>query len=103
MVSAFSYGTDFLPDGLMRWGLILFFMFVKAGYIVAIFMHLKWERWALIYTLLLPPLALLVLMGLMAWESWDHTWESRVVYFGQDHSPARCPDPNNPHCVPMAH
>ena len=103
VVSTFSYFTDYMEPGYLRWALILLFMLVKAGYIVAIFMHLKWERWALIYTLLLPPLALLVLMGLMAWESWDHTWLSRVYYLGEDPYPARCPDPNNPHCVPMAH
>ena len=80
VVSAFSYATDFLPDGLMRWGLILLFMFVKAGYIVAIFMHLKYERWALIYALLLPPGALLVLVGLMWMES-DYTFLTRVLYF----------------------
>ena len=86
VVSALSYATDFLPNGLLRWGLILLFMFVKARYIVAIFMHLKYERWALIYTLLVPPGALLVLVGLMWMES-DYTWLTRVVYFGADENP----------------
>ena len=83
IVSGLSYATDFLQDGLLRWGLILLFMFVKAGYIVAIFMHLKYERWALIYALLLPPGALLVLVGLMWMES-DYTWLTRIEYFGED-------------------
>ena len=103
VVSAGSYFTDFMEAGYLRWTLILTFMLVKAGYIVAIFMHLKWERWALIYALLLPPGALLVLMGLMAWESWDYTWLSRVVYFGEDPYPPRCPSATNPHCEPMPH
>lgn len=90
LVSAFSYFTDFLPDGLLRWGLILLFMFIKAGYIVAIFMHLKYERWALIYALLLPPGALLVLVGLMWMES-DYTWLTRVAYFGADPYPQPAP------------
>ena len=92
VVSAASYGTDYMEAGYLRWALILIFMLVKAGYIVAIFMHLKWERWALIYALLLPPGALIVLMALMAFES-DYTWLTRVVYFGEDPSPSRLPLP----------
>ena len=92
VVSALSYATDYMEAGFLRWSLILIFMLVKAGYIVAIFMHLKWERWALIYALLLPPLAVLVLVALMAFES-DYTWLTRVVYFGEDPYPARAPLP----------
>eukprot|EP01133_Synstelium_polycarpum_P024140 gene24140-28967_t len=33
----------------LRWGLILLFMILKAGLIVAIFMHMAWERLALVY------------------------------------------------------
>lgn len=86
VVSGLSYATDFMEAGYLRWFLILAFMFVKAGYIVAIFMHLKWERWALIYALLLPPLVILVLVFLMAVEA-DYTWLTRVVYFGDDPYP----------------
>ena len=68
LLSAFSYGTDFLPDGAVRLGLILTLMLLKAGFIVAIFMHMKWERMALIMTVLGPPAVLLVLIGLMAIE-----------------------------------
>ena len=81
-----------MDAGYVRWSLILLFMFVKAGYIVAVFMHLKWERWALVYALLLPPLVLLVLVGLMAMES-DYTWFTRVVHFGADPEPVRAPLP----------
>ena len=96
VVSAGSYMIDFFQVGYdvgsmeLRWALILIFMFLKAGYIVAIFMHLKWERLALIYALLLPPGVLLVLVGLMAWEA-DYTWLTRVVYFGAEVAPEPAP------------
>jgi cytochrome c oxidase subunit IV len=74
--------TDFLGDGLLRWGLILLFMFLKAGFIVAIFMHMAWERLALIYAILGPPLVLLVLIGLMAIEG-DYTLLTRIDFFSE--------------------
>jgi cytochrome c oxidase subunit IV len=41
VLSACSYAIDFMGvQGYLRWTLILFFMFVKAGLIVAIFMHM---------------------------------------------------------------
>ena len=92
VVSTFSYFTDYLPTGYLRWTLILTFMVIKAGYIVAIFMHLKWERWALIYALLTPPLVILVLVYLMSTEA-DYTWLTRVVYFGEVPYPERAPMP----------
>jgi cytochrome c oxidase subunit 4 len=64
----------------LRWSLILIFMFLKAGFIVAIFMHLSWERLALKYVLLLPPLAIVVLIGMMAIEG-DYTNMSRHIFF----------------------
>jgi cytochrome c oxidase subunit IV len=82
LLSAFSYATDFLGDGLLRWGLILLFMFLKAGFIVAIFMHMAWERLALIYAILGPPLVLLVLIGLMAIEG-DYTLLTRIDFFSE--------------------
>jgi cytochrome c oxidase subunit IV len=56
-------------------------MLLKAGFIVAVFMHMAWERLALIYAILLPPLCILVLIGLMALES-DYTFFTRLVAFG---------------------
>ncbi len=80
--SAFSYAVDYIGfEGYLRWTLILFFMFLKAGFIVAIFMHMAWERLALITAILVPPLALLVLIGLMAIEA-DYTFLTRIVFFG---------------------
>lgn len=80
--SAFSYLTDFLDDSLLRWGLILLFMFLKAGFIVGIFMHMAWERLALIYAILGPPVVLLVLIGLMAIEG-DYTLLTRLDFFSE--------------------
>ena len=81
VLSAMSYMVDFYQlQGLLRWGLILVLMMVKAGLIVAVFMHMAWERLALVYAILLPPLALLVLVGLMASEA-QNTLLARLLFF----------------------
>jgi cytochrome c oxidase subunit 4 len=81
VLSAFSYMVDYFHvQGMLRWSLILIFMMLKAGLIVAIFMHMAWERLALIYAILLPPLALLVLVGLMASEG-GYTNLMRVLFY----------------------
>lgn len=82
VLSAFSYAVDYYNlEGYLRWTLILLFMFLKAGFIVAVFMHMAWERLALIYAILVPPLSLLVFISLMAIEG-DYTFLSRLVAFG---------------------
>ena len=79
--SAFSYLVDYLHlQGMLRWSLILLFMFLKAGFIIAVFMHMKWERLALKLVILVPPLCLLVLIGLMAIEG-DYTFLTRESSF----------------------
>lgn len=83
VLSAFSYATDFLEPGVFRWFLILTFMVLKAGFIVAIFMHVFWERMALVFTILGPPIVLLLFIGFMASEG-QYTWGTRVEYRGQD-------------------
>jgi cytochrome c oxidase subunit IV len=80
--SAFSYMVDYFQlQGPVRWTLILLFMFLKASFIVGIFMHVAWERWALKLAILTPPLTLLVLIGLMAIEG-DYTFLTRLTSFG---------------------
>ncbi|QUJ69937.1 cytochrome C oxidase subunit IV family protein (plasmid) [Photobacterium sp. GJ3] len=70
VLSTLSYLVDYFHlQGMLRWSLILLFMAVKAGLIAAIFMHMRWERLALVYTIFIPPLVLLVLVGLMASEA----------------------------------
>jgi cytochrome c oxidase subunit IV len=82
VLSAFSYAVDYFQlQGMLRWSLVIIFMLLKAGFIVAVFMHMAWERLALIYAILLPPLCILVLIGLMFMEA-DYTFFTRLVAFG---------------------
>jgi len=81
VLSTFSYLVDYFQfQGILRWSLIVIFMLLKAGLIMAIFMHMKWERLALVYVILIPPLAIAVFVGIMAVES-DYTFLSRLLYF----------------------
>ncbi len=81
VLSALSYAVDYFHvAGLIRWVLILTFMVLKAGLIIAIFMHMAWERLALIYAILIPPLALGTLVWLMLIES-DYTFWTRILFF----------------------
>jgi cytochrome c oxidase subunit IV len=83
VLSGFSYMVDYLNfQGMTRWGLILLFMFLKAGFIVAIFMHMKWERLALKFAILLPPIAIMVFIALMSIEG-DYTFLTRIEFFGE--------------------
>jgi cytochrome c oxidase subunit IV len=83
VLSTFSYLVDYFHfQGYLRWSLILVFMLMKAGLIVAVFMHMRWERLALMYAILVPPLCLLVLISLMAVEG-DYTFVTRASSFGQ--------------------
>ena len=82
VLSTFSYLVDYFGlQGYLRWSLILLFMALKAGLIVAVFMHMKWERLTLIYAMLLPPVAVMVFVAIMMWES-DYTLLSRVTASG---------------------
>jgi cytochrome c oxidase subunit IV len=81
VLSAGSYMVDYMHlEGTLRWSLILIFMMLKAGLIVAFFMHMAWERLALVYAIILPPLALLVFVAIMTFES-DYTWLTREAFF----------------------
>ncbi|MDX6748362.1 cytochrome C oxidase subunit IV family protein [Geminicoccaceae bacterium 1502E] len=81
ILSACSYLVDYYQlQGYLRWSLILLFMILKAGLIVAIFMHMAWERLALTYAILLPPVAVLVFVAIMVVEA-DHTLLTRLVFF----------------------
>lgn len=82
VLSAFSYATDFMDDGAVRTFLILLFMMLKASGIVAIFMHMQWERAALKIAILGPPVAILVLIWLMSYEGL-YVEDIRVEYYGE--------------------
>ena len=81
VLSTLSYLVDYFEfQGYLRWSLIVIFMLLKAGLIVAVFMHMVWERLAIVYAILLPPLFVLVFVGIMAIES-GYTNLTRVLFF----------------------
>ncbi|KHT62544.1 cytochrome C oxidase subunit IV [Photobacterium gaetbulicola] len=81
VLSALSYMVDYYQlEGLLRWSLIILFMALKAGLIASIFMHMLWERMALVCTIFLPPLVLIVLIALMASEA-DYIFALRERFF----------------------
>ncbi len=81
VLSTLSYMVDILGfESYLRWSLILLFMILKAGLIVSVFMHMMWERLALMYAILVPPLAVLVFVALMTLEA-DYTFLTRGLFF----------------------
>jgi len=81
ILSVFSYMVDYYHlQGFLRWSLIIVFMLLKAGLIVAVFMHMMWERLALVYAIVVPPLLLLVLLAIGALEA-GYTHDTRGVFF----------------------
>ena len=81
VLSTCSYLVDYFNlQGYLRWSLILAFMILKAGLIVAVFMHMAWERLALIYAILLPPVLVLLFVGIMVLEA-DYTFFTRELFF----------------------
>ena len=82
ILSTGSYLVDYFHlVGYLRWSLILLFMILKAGLIVAVFMHMAWERLALIYAILVPPILVLVFVGIMVFES-EYTFFTRLFFSG---------------------
>ncbi len=82
VLSTASYMVDYFNfEGGLRWFLILLFMILKAGLIVAFFMHMRWERLALTYAILVPPVLVMVFVFLMTHEA-DYTFLTRGVFFG---------------------
>src|SRR5229473_2699167 len=74
VLSTCSYLVDYFGlHGYLRWSLILLFMVLKAGLIVAVFMHMA-------YAILLPPVLVLVFVAIMVFES-DYTHLLRVIFF----------------------
>jgi cytochrome c oxidase subunit IV len=81
ILSTCSYLVDYFQlQGLLRYSLILLFMMLKAGLIVAVFMHMAWERLSLVYAILVPMAAVLVFVAIMTFEA-DHTLLSRMSFF----------------------
>jgi cytochrome c oxidase subunit IV len=89
VLSTCSYLVDYFGiEGFLRWFLILLFMIVKAGMIVAVFMHMRWERLALMYAILAPPGAVLLFVAIMAFES-DYTNFNRLAFFATGEASAQ--------------
>ena len=81
VLSTASYAVDYFHvQGTLRWTLIIIFMLLKAGLIVSVFMHMMWERLALVYAILVPPLLLITLVGIGALEA-DYTFFTRGTFF----------------------
>jgi cytochrome c oxidase subunit 4 len=90
VLSVASYLVDYFHlQGFLRWFLIVTLMLLKAGLIVAVFMHMLWERLALVYAIVVPPLLLLVLLGIGALEA-DYTFLTRGLFFS---APTEAPAP----------
>ncbi len=82
ILSTCSYLVDYFGlHGYFRWSLILIFMILKAGLIVAVFMHMAWERLALAYAIILPPILIVVFVAMMLFEA-DYTLLTRMTFFG---------------------
>src|SRR5947209_18788441 len=80
ILSTCSYLVDYFGiHGYLRWSLILLFMILKAGLIVAVFMHMARERLALAYAMLVPPVLVLVSVGIMVFES-NYPFFTRILF-----------------------
>ncbi len=81
VLSTASYMVDYFHlESYLRWTLILLFMVLKAGLIISVFMHMMWERLALLYAIAVPPLLVMVFVLIMALES-DYTFFTRLTFF----------------------
>ena len=81
VLSACSYLVDYVGlQGYLRWSLIVALMLLKAGLIVAVFMHMAWERLALVYAILVPPVLVVLFAGIMVFES-GYTLMTRLRFF----------------------
>lgn len=84
VLSGLSYMVDYIQlEGMLRWSLIVLFMLLKAGLIISVFMHMMWERMALICAILLPPLCLGLFIAIMTLES-EYTLFSRLTFFSNN-------------------
>jgi cytochrome c oxidase subunit IV len=81
VLSTMSYLVDYFQfESYLRWFLIVLFMLLKAGLIVAVFMHMMWERMALMCAIVLPPILVMIFMLLMVSEA-GNTFVRRGIFF----------------------
>lgn len=82
VLSVFSYMVDFFhvePIGL-KWFLLIAFAVAKSGLIITYFMHVRWERLSLVYTIALPPL-LVFALTIFAMSEGSYVQEIRQLWF----------------------
>lgn len=81
ILSALSYMVDYIQmEGFIKYFMITLFMMLKAGLIVAVFMHMMWERLSLQSAILVPTGVIGFLMILMLLEA-KYTFLTRLQYF----------------------
>jgi cytochrome c oxidase subunit 4 len=82
VLSAASYLVVYFDvEGYLRWTLLVLFMLLQAGLIISVLMHMVWERLALVYAVLVPPLLLVTLLCIGAFEA-NYTFSTRDAFFG---------------------
>ena len=82
VLAAASYAVGYFEvKPPLRWILLVALMLLQAGLIVSVLMHLVWERLALMYAVLVPPLLLLTLIGIGAIDG-RYTVNIRNAFFG---------------------
>ncbi|HEY4038183.1 MAG TPA: cytochrome C oxidase subunit IV family protein [Burkholderiaceae bacterium] len=83
-----SYSVGYFHvEGLLRWVLLVVLMLLQAGLIISLLMHLVWERLALVFAIILPPLLLITLIGIGALDGLS-TVMTRNTFFGAAATPA---------------
>ncbi len=76
-----SYIVDISPlADMVKWSLITFFMLLKAGLIIAVFMHMVWERMSIVTAVLVPAGVLVFLMFMMIFEGY-YILGTRLTFF----------------------
>jgi cytochrome c oxidase subunit IV len=81
VLSTLSYLTDLSPlEGPSKWFFISLFMLMKAGLIMAVFMHLQWERLSLATVIIVFPGALVFAMVVFGFEG-DYIVGVREQFF----------------------
>lgn len=84
--TSYAVGASHI-EGLLRWFLLVVLMLLQAGLIVSLLMHLVWERLALVFAIILPPMLLITLIGIGALDGL-YTVDTRNLFFGAESTPA---------------
>jgi cytochrome c oxidase subunit IV len=82
VLAAASYSVGYFEvHAPLRQILLIALMLLQAGLIVSVLMHLVWERLALVYAILVPPLLLITLISIGALDGL-YTVTTRNTFFG---------------------